>query len=110
MVNNSPELDRAFAAISHPIRRRIVERLANGPATVGEASAGIRVSKPAISKHLRVLEDANVIARAVEGREHRLRLNSLPLDGASSWIDRQRELWERRFDVVEDYLEERRRP
>jgi hypothetical protein len=48
--------------------------------------------------------------RAVEGREHRLRLNSLPLDGASSWIDRQRELLERRFDVVEDYLEERRRP
>jgi DNA-binding transcriptional ArsR family regulator len=93
MVNSSPELDRAFAAMSHPIRRRIVERLANGPATVGEASAGIRVSKPAISKHLRVLEDANVIARAVKGREHRLRLNSLPLAGASSWIDRQRELW-----------------
>jgi DNA-binding transcriptional ArsR family regulator len=109
MVNSSPELDRAFAAMSHPIRRRIVERLANGPATVGEASAGIRVSKPAISKHLRVLEDANVIARAVEGREHRLRLNALPLDGASTWIDRQRELWERKFNVVEDYLAERSR-
>lgn len=108
MVNSSPELDRAFSAMSHPIRRRIVERLASGPATVGEASAGIRVSKPAITKHLHVLEDANVISRAVHGREHRLSLNARPLDGASGWLERQRELWERKFDVVEEYLEERR--
>jgi DNA-binding transcriptional ArsR family regulator len=110
VVNLSPELDRAFAALSHPVRRQIVERLARGPATVGQAAAGTRVSKPAISKHLRVLEDANVIARAVEGREHRLTLNAAPLNGASGWIERQRELWERKFDVVEAYLEERRQP
>jgi DNA-binding transcriptional ArsR family regulator len=108
MVNRSPELDRAFAALSHPVRRRIVERLARGPASVGEAAAGSGVSKPAISKHLRMLEEANVVVRVVEGRRHRLSLNAGPLDGASGWIERQRELWERKFDVVEAYLEERK--
>ncbi|HZA90959.1 MAG TPA: metalloregulator ArsR/SmtB family transcription factor [Solirubrobacterales bacterium] len=109
MVNSSPKLDHAFAALSHPIRRRIVERLARGSATVGQAGAGTGVSKPAISKHLRVLEEANVVVRVVDGREHRLSLNAGSLDGASDWIERQRELWERKFDVVEAYLEERKR-
>ena len=110
MVNRAgAELDRAFAALSHPIRRQIVARLAQGPATVAEAAAGTEVSKPAISRHLRVLEDANVILRDVQGREHRLSLNGGSLDGASDWIVRQRELWERKFDVVEAYLEERKR-
>jgi DNA-binding transcriptional ArsR family regulator len=108
MVNYSPELDRAFAALAHPVRRQIVERLARGPATVGQAAAGARVSKPAISRHLRVLEEANVVARAVEGREHWLTLNADCLDGASGWIDGQRALWERKLDVVGAYLEERK--
>ena len=108
MVNSTAELDHAFAALSHPVRRRIVERLARGPATVGQAAAGTGVSKPAISKHLRVLEVANVIVRAVDGREHRLSLNPDSLDDASGWIDRQRLLWERKFDVVEEYLQERK--
>lgn len=109
MVNSSPELDHAFAALSHPVRRRIVERLARGPATVGQATAGSGVSKPAISKHLRVLEEADVIVRVIDGREHRLSLNAGSLDGAFGWIERQRRLWERKFDVVEHYLEERKR-
>jgi DNA-binding transcriptional ArsR family regulator len=107
MANNAAKIDRSFVAFSHPIRRRIVERLAEGPATVGEASSGIRVSKPTISKHLRVLEDAGVVRRSVEGRTHRLRLEDQPLADAASWIDRQRELWERKFDVVEEYLAEK---
>jgi DNA-binding transcriptional ArsR family regulator len=109
MVNSSPELDSAFAALSHPVRRRIVERLARGPATVGQAAAGARVSKPAISKHVRVLEAANLVVRVVEGREHRLSLSTGSLEGASGWIDGQREIWERKFDVIEEYLEERQR-
>jgi DNA-binding transcriptional ArsR family regulator len=109
MVNCSPELDRAFAALSHPVRRRIVERLAQGPATVGEAAAGSRVSKPAISRHIRVLEEAHVVVRVVEGREHRLSLNAGSLEGASGWIEGQREIWEKKFDVIENYLEERKR-
>lgn len=109
MVNSAAELDHAFTALSHPVRRRIVERLAQGPATVGQAAAGSGVSKPAISKHLRVLEEADVIARVIDGRQHRLSLKSDSLDGASEWIERQRRLWERKFDVVEQYLEERKR-
>jgi DNA-binding transcriptional ArsR family regulator len=101
------ELDRAFSALSHPIRRLIVERLAEGPATVGQASAGIDVSKPAITKHLRVLEEARVVVRAVDGRSHRLSLNERPLASAEGWIERQRVLWERKFAVIDDYLEER---
>jgi DNA-binding transcriptional ArsR family regulator len=107
MVNNQPQLDRAFVALSHPVRRRIVERLAHGPATVAQASEGIPVSKPAISKHLRVLEEAGVVSRVIDGREHRLSLEGRPLGEASEWIVRQRELWERKFDVLEEYLAER---
>jgi DNA-binding transcriptional ArsR family regulator len=102
------DLDRAFVALSHPVRRRIVERLAQGPATVAQASAGIDVSKPAITKHLRVLEDAGVVSRKIEGRAHRLSLERERLGEASTWIERQRELWERKFDVLDDYLFERR--
>jgi DNA-binding transcriptional ArsR family regulator len=109
MVNTSGQLDQSFLALSHPIRRRIVERLAQGPATVGEATGEFPVSKPAISKHLRMLEDAGVVDRVIEGRTHRLSLRTEPLADASGWVDRQRELWQRKFDVVEDFLEERKR-
>jgi DNA-binding transcriptional ArsR family regulator len=95
-----------FRALSHPIRRGIVERLAEGSATVGEASAGLGVSKPAISKHLKVLEDTGVVTRAVEGRTHRLSLDTHALGEAADWMDRQRVLWGRLFDVVDEYLKE----
>jgi DNA-binding transcriptional ArsR family regulator len=108
MVNDHRQLDRAFVALSHPVRRRIVERLTHGSATVAEASAGIEVSKPAITKHLKVLEEAGVVSRVIEGREHRLSLDERPLGEASAWIARQRELWERKFDVLDEYLSERR--
>ena len=96
-----------FRALSHPIRRGIVERLAAGPATVGEATGGFGVSKPAISKHLRVLEETGVVMRVVEGRKHRLSLDTVVLDEAAAWMDRQRALWVRLFDVVDDYLKEK---
>lgn len=96
-----------FRALSHPIRRGIVERLAAGPATVGEATCGFGVSKPAISKHLRVLEETGVVTRVVEGRTHRLSLDTHGLDEAADWMDRQRALWEHMFDVVDDYLKEK---
>lgn len=95
-----------FKALSHPIRRGIVERLSAGPATVGEVTRDFGVSKPAISKHLKVLEEAGVVSRAVEGRTHRLSLRPAPLDEAAEWMDRQRALWGRLFDVVDDYLKE----
>jgi DNA-binding transcriptional ArsR family regulator len=97
-----------FRALAHPIRRGIVERLAKGPATVGEATAGFGVSKPAISKHLKVLEEAGVIERAIDGRTHRLALDTAALGEAAEWMDRQRALWQRALDVVGDYLEKER--
>ncbi|HWC09348.1 MAG TPA: metalloregulator ArsR/SmtB family transcription factor [Solirubrobacterales bacterium] len=100
MVNNS------FKALSHPIRRGIVERLATGPATVGEATKGFDVSKPAITKHLKVLEETGVITRAIEGRTHRLSLQPGVLMEAADWMDRQRAIWGRLFDVVDEYLKE----
>ena len=106
MVNDAPALDRSFTALAHPLRRAIVERLAAGPASVGEATRGFPVSKPAISRHLRVLEEAGVLTRVIDGRTHVLRLEHWPLAGASDWMDRQRALWERKFDVVEEFLGE----
>ena len=95
-----------FKALSHPIRRGIVERLAAGPATVGDATGGFGVSKPAISKHLKVLEETGVVTRVVEGRTHRLSLDPDVLSEAADWMDRQRALWGRLFDVVDEYLKE----
>jgi DNA-binding transcriptional ArsR family regulator len=95
-----------FKALSHPIRRGIVQRLAGGPATVGEATAGFGVSKPAISKHLKVLEETGVVARVIEGRTHRLSLDTEALTEAADWMDVQRGRWERLFDAVDDYLKE----
>lgn len=102
MVNDS------FKALSHPIRRGIVERLASGPATVGEVTRDFGVSKPAITKHLKVLEETGVINRVVEGRTHRLSLETAALEEAADWMDRQRAIWGRLFDVVDDYLKEER--
>ena len=103
-MNSSAQLDRSFLALTHQARRTIVERLAQGPASVGKASEGLGLSKPAVSKHIRVLEDAGLIRREVEGREHRLLLESRPMTEAERWIERHRELWERKFDAVERYL------
>jgi DNA-binding transcriptional ArsR family regulator len=99
----------SFRAVAHPIRRRIVERLAEGPATVGVATRGFGVSKPTISQHLKVLEGAGVIVRSVEGRTHELRLEPKALFDAAAWFDRQRVTWERMFDAVDDLLSEPRK-
>jgi DNA-binding transcriptional ArsR family regulator len=106
---NEATLDRTFAACAHPIRRGIIERLAERELTVGEATRDFDVSKPAITKHLRVLEEAGAIVRVVDGRTHRLRLRGDALEDARSWIDDQRGLWERKFEVIDEYLAERRR-
>jgi DNA-binding transcriptional ArsR family regulator len=101
-------LDQAFAACSHPIRRGIIERLADGEMTVGQATSDFGVSKPAISKHLKLLEQAGAITRVIDGRTHRLRLSEQPLQEAYGWIADQRALWERKLDTVEQYLAEQR--
>ena len=106
MVNSSVELDRSFGALAHPVRRGIVERLAAGPATVAAVTGGLGVSKPAISRHLKVLEEAGVLSRVIEGRTHRLALRDHALEDATTWLERHRALWERKLDVVDRYLKE----
>ena len=95
-----------FVALAHPTRREIVQRLSGGPATVGEATRDLGVSKPTISRHLKLLEEAGVVTRVVHGRTHRLSLRPETLAETSDWIERQRARWERFFDAVGEYLEE----
>src|SRR5919197_4881430 len=97
----------AFSALAHPTRREIVERLSGGAATVGEATRGLGVSKPTVSRHLKMLEGAGVVTRVIDGRRHRLALRPETLAEAAEWIESQRMRWERLFDVVGEYLEER---
>ena len=97
-----------FTALAHPVRREIVARLSRGTATVGEASRGLGVSKPTISRHLKLLEDAGVVTRVVVGRTPRVGLRPETLAEAAEWIEEQRTRWERLFDTVGEYLEERR--
>ena len=105
-MNNHAVLDRSFLALSHPVRRAIVERLVDGPTTVGAASSGLGVSKPAVTKHLKVLEGAGVVSRTVSGRTHVLRLEPRSLREVSEWLELHRSLWEAKFEAVERHLAE----
>jgi DNA-binding transcriptional ArsR family regulator len=89
-----------FSALAHPLRREIVERLSEGPATVGAVTHDLGVSKPTVSRHLRMLEEAGVVSRVIVGRNHRLRLRTETLAEAERWIEDQRARWERVFEVV----------
>jgi len=97
-----------FKALAHPLRRDIVERLSGGTATVGEVTRDFGVSKPTISRHLKMLEEAGMVSRVVDGRTHRLTLRPESLAETADWIETQRARWERLFDVVGEYLEERK--
>ena len=106
MVNlREGSLDAVFGALADPIRRGILEQLSQNEATVGELSKPYRVSAPAISRHLRVLERAGLIEREKHGRNHRCRLRTNPIDEAQAWITKHRAFWERQFDNLETYLE-----
>src|SRR5918999_3568252 len=89
-----------FRALAHPLRRGIVERLAHGPATIGEATRDFGVSKPTISRHVKVLEDSGVVVRTVDGRTHRLSLDLEKIGEAVGWVGPQRGIWERMLDLM----------
>ena len=97
-----------FKALAHPLRRGIVERLSGGTSSVAEVAGDFRVSKPTVSRHLRMLEEAGLVIRVIDGRTHRLSLNPETLAETSGWIEVQRNRWERLFDTVGDYLAERK--
>jgi len=102
----SPSIDQTFAALADPTRRAILARLARGEASVTGLAAPFRMSLPAVSKHLRVLERAGLVGRSREGRVHRLRLEASPLRDAGEWIARYRRFWEGSFDRLDAYLRE----
>ena len=107
MVNNSDlSLNSVFATLADPTRRAILQRLALGEATVGELAQPFGVSLPAISKHLRVLEQAGLMSRRKVGRIHYCRLDPTPLAGATEWLTYYRSFWESRLDALADYLGE----
>jgi len=106
MVNSPGNLDAVFAALSDPTRRRIVERLAHGSLTVGEIAAEFPISQPAISRHVRVLEDSGVLARHVVGRVHHCTLAPDAMNGAAGWIDKQTAFWNGVLDRLGDVLNE----
>src|ERR1700685_1297490 len=103
------ELDSTFAALADVTRREILARLVQGETSVSELAAPYKMALPAVSKHLRVLEDAGLVKRHKDGRVHRCRLVAEPMKDAAEWIDRYRQFWEHQFDALADYLEEESR-
>ena len=106
MNNTAPHLNAAFAALADPTRRAIVARLALGEATVMELAAPFDMSQPAISKHLKVLENAGLISRGRDAQRRPCRLEPQVLADASGWLDHYRDVWERNFRRLDVLLDE----
>src|ERR1700692_4308396 len=99
-------LSTTLAALSDPTRRAILARLASGQSTVTELAAPFAMSMPAVSKHLKVLEHAGLIARGREAQWRPCRINAEPLKDVSDWLEHYRVVWEQRLDRLDDYLRE----
>lgn len=97
-------LSRVFQALADPTRRGILERLSTGSATVGELSEPFDISAPAISQHLKVLEASGLIERSTRAQWRVCTLRPEPLDAATDWVERNRELWRQKFDRLDDVL------
>jgi DNA-binding transcriptional ArsR family regulator len=100
------QLNRTFAALSDPTRRAILARLADGPATVKELSAPFAISGPAVSKHLRMLERAGLIARGREAQWRPCRLEPEPLKAVADWAEPYRRFWDASYRRLDDYLQQ----
>jgi len=105
-VTQADRLDATFAALADPTRRAILARLASGEASVLELAEPFAMTQPAISKHLKVLERAGLISRGVDAQRRPRRLEARPLREATRWLERYRRFWEKRFERLDDLLEE----
>lgn len=106
IVDDEQRLDEVFAALANSTRRRMLSRLAEGEATVNELAEPFDLALPSISKHLKVLERAGLVTR---GRREQFRpctIDAGPLRAVASWADQYREIWEARFDRMDDYLDQ----
>jgi DNA-binding transcriptional ArsR family regulator len=100
------QLTATFAALADPTRRAILARLAEGDATVNELARPFKISLPAISRHLKVLERAGLISRDRAAQWRPSRLRTEPLEQATAWIDTRRDTWESRMDRLDEHLRE----
>ncbi len=105
----SQVLDRTFSALSDPTRRDILERLATGPASITELARPIGISLPGVMKHVRILEEANLVITEKHGRTRECSLAPGDMDDVARWIERYREQWERRLDRLEAYIEKKQK-
>ena len=103
-------LDATFSALADPTRRAIIARLAKGEATVTELAAPFRMSQPAVSKHLKVLEKAGLITRGRDAQRRPCRLSPKPLKEATDWLETYRRQWEENFDRLDALLDELQQP
>jgi DNA-binding transcriptional ArsR family regulator len=111
MVNRmvkSQTLDRTFSALSDPTRRDILERLSTGPASISELARPIGISLPGVMKHVRILEEANLVTTEKHGRTRECRLGPGDIEDVTRWIETYRLEWERRLDRLERYIENQR--
>jgi DNA-binding transcriptional ArsR family regulator len=106
MVYYSEALDATFSALSDPTRRAIVSRLANGEASFMQLALPFDITLPAVSKHVRVLEDAGLVIRTKRGRVHYCRLNAGPLRDATEWLVFYQKFWDGKLDALANFLEE----
>lgn len=106
MDTATDRLDRTFAALSDPTRRAILARLVAGEATVTDLAEPFEMSLPAVSKHLKVLERAGLIARGREKQWRPARLEAEPLKEVAQWMERYRRFWEESYERLDEYLEE----
>ncbi len=105
MVKYSQTLDRTFAALADPTRRRILAHLARGHRRVTDLARPYDMSLPAVSKHLRVLEKAGLLRRRRSGRVHEIQLQAKPLKQAAQWVEEYRRFWEGSLDRLAEFLE-----
>ncbi|MBL4795305.1 MAG: winged helix-turn-helix transcriptional regulator [Pseudomonadales bacterium] len=105
MVNNKEQqLNLIFSALSDPTRRAMLKRLADDEMSVAELSLPFKLSKSAVTKHLKVLEKAGLLNRTINGRVHHCRMDATPLETASEWMTFYKAFWNDKFDALDSYL------
>jgi DNA-binding transcriptional ArsR family regulator len=104
-MSESEQLDAVFAALANPTRRAILARLAEGQATVNELAEPFEMSLPAVSKHIRVLEEAGFVARGRDAQFRPCSLDAKPLAAVASWTDQYRHIWDARFEMMAKVLQ-----
>jgi DNA-binding transcriptional ArsR family regulator len=106
VTDRSPQLDRVFHALANPARRAILRRLSDREQNLSELAAPLKMSFPAASKHVRVLEKARLVRRRISGRSHFCRLNPEPLKQVAEWTEGYRKHWEQAYQRLDALLEE----